>query len=451
MHDGTHEGGGRVPALVVAVFILWAVLWNIVGVYGASTFGHGPSTFTCLAGIGLLCALATPLSRRLAALPGRAPETLVVTVLTIAVYASLVVHTLVLADAVRSDIMVDIGRNTLEAARHFFDRRENPYATNCQMDRLAGLPHVTLAQGRWLIFGVPYDRGYPYFPVMFLAYQPFRLLDPGLEAIRYGNVVFMAAALVGTYWLAARLAAARRLAAWLAVASTVAIWALGYMVFRAGVTDLMIADFALFGFIALTYERGATAGVLFGLAMAAKLTPGALLVPILVAWQAKASAGPARWRLWLAAGAVLAGTLVPFIAWNPRAFLSATVLYTSVRHALGDDSSLWYFLPAALKTPFLVAGAAMVVAILVVGLRRRPLGIVDLVAVYFLAQLALVGFYKMIHTNYLWAVLPLGAVAFSVRLTSSLAGPQRQSGGSQRDASVAVGARPMEASATPAR
>jgi hypothetical protein len=409
----------RVPAAVLAFFILWALLWNIVGTY---TFGHGPQTFACLVAIGLLCA-ATPILPRLAALrAGRLPESLVIAVLAIAVLAWLAVHATILAQAVRSDRMVDIGRNTLEAARRLFDQRENPYATHCQMDRLVGLPHVTFAQGRPLIFGVPYDYGYPYFPVMFLAYQPFRLLDPGLEAIRYGNVVFFAAALVGAYWLAARLAPARRLAGWLAVASTVAIWGLGFTVFRAGVTDLMIADFALFGFIALTYECGVAAGVLFGLAMAAKLTPGALLLPIVAAWHAKSSAGPPRWPLWLSAAAVVAATLVPFVVWNPRAFLSATILYTAVRHALGDDSSLWYSLPTVLKTPFLVVGVAGVVAILVVGLRRRALGIADAVTVYFLAQLALVGFYKMIHTNYLWAVLPLGAVAFSVRLTAALAG-----------------------------
>jgi hypothetical protein len=423
------DGDDGIPLAALAPLAAWLALWNVLGVY---TFGHGPLSFACLAAIGALTAAATPLTRRLAAwrrlvVPRRA----VVAILAAVVLAAVVGHARMLERGVGSGRMIDIGRNTLCAGRRFFDDGVDPYAVRCHADDdatpIAGAPHVTYVRGELRMFGVPYAYGYPYFPAMFLSFEPFRQADRGLDAIRYGNACWLLLSVVGAFWLAVRLAPARAgpLAGWLAAAAIVPIWGLAFDLFRAGVTDLVIGVYLLGGLIAWTYRRPLVAGLGVGLAWAAKLLPGGLVVFALAVWSVRARpaarAGPAaRAWLWLGVAGAMAVVVLPFAVWLPGEFLSSTILYFLTARAGGDDSSLWYVLPGGLQTPFLVVGGAVVLAVVAAGVARRGATIGDLTRTTFLGYVAFVAFNKMIHLNYLWAVLPLGAAALAAAMAGAL-------------------------------
>jgi len=420
------ERDDGIPVLALAPLAAWVALWNVLGGY---TFGHGALSFACLTGIGAVCAAAGPLTRRLAVRRLVAPRRAVVAVLGVVVLGSMIGQARMLERGVGSDRMVDVGRNTLCAGRRFFDEGVDPYATNCQLLSVRGAPHVTYARGGLRMFGVPYAYGYPYFPAMFLSFEPFRRADAGLDAIRYGNACWLVLAVVGAFWLAVRLAPPRAgpLAGWLAAAATVPIWALGFDLFRAGVTDLVIAVYLLAGLIAWTYRRPLAAGVGVGLAWAAKLLPGGLVVFALAAWSARAR--PAgRAPLFVGIAAAMAVIVVPFVVWRPGEFLSSTILYYLTARAAGDDSSLWYALPSGLQTPFLVVGGAVVLAVVAVGVARRDATIADVARTSFLGYVAFVAFNKMIHLNYLWAVLPVGAAALAAATAGALE-PSGERGG----------------------
>jgi hypothetical protein len=85
--------------------------------------------------------------------------------------------------------LVDIGANTFVAGHWFMDG-ENPYAQRAQLvHRVEHAPGVTRSPaGQLLMWGVPYDYGYPYFPVMFLFYLPFLALPMGLREDRRGAI-----------------------------------------------------------------------------------------------------------------------------------------------------------------------------------------------------------------------------------------------------------------------
>jgi hypothetical protein len=403
--------------LTLLPVLAWVGLWNLLGAY---TFGHGRLIAACVAGLVLLQAAAGPLARWLARVSPVVPERAAVGGMVVAAALGFGLHVRALDRALESGKMVDIGRNTLCAGEALFERGTDPYAVRCQMLTVQGAPHVTWEHGRPRMFGVRYEYGYPYFPVMFLAYEPFRQLDGGLDSIRWANGLWLLLAMAGAGWLAARLCPGpqARLAATLGIAVTAAVPVLGYELFQVGVTDLIIAVFALAGFIALDRGHRFAAGALFGLVCAAKLLPGALLLPILAVWTWRSPPG-ARWRLWLGWAAATAATLLPFVAWDAPAFLSATILYYLSRHAPGDDTSLWFHLPGALQTPFLVAGAAAVGAVLVAGLRRRALATADLLAIWVLSYLTFCCFNKMIHLNYLWSILPLASAGLAAAIASS--------------------------------
>ncbi|HSQ64427.1 MAG TPA: hypothetical protein VLM85_14485 [Polyangiaceae bacterium] len=424
MNAGDHPADGAraresIPAIaILVVFVAWSILWNVIGSF---TFGWGPLTFACIAGTVVSCEMSPAIARRLAPRV-RVSARVAAIVFAFVTLAWMVWHGVTLSRALGSGRMVDVGLNTLEAGRRFFDLQGNPYATRCQLLGVAGAPHVTYRGGNTLMFGVPYYYGYPYYPVQFLVYEPARILIPGIDGLRWANVAFLVSGMGGAFWLAARLAPrTRSLAAGsLAVSLTVGIWALGFGLFRAGLTDFAIAVLVVYGFLAMTYERHATAGALFALALGCKLLPGALLVPIVGVWYVRHATRQARWRCGVAAVVTLLVTVVPFVVWNPAAFLSATTLYYLTKHAAGDDTSLYWFVPSFLRLPFLMLGLAIVVTMVARRLRpRAPLSIVDLVALAFTSSMVVTAFNKMIHLNYFWAVLPLGAVAVAVRLCAS--------------------------------
>jgi uncharacterized membrane protein len=173
--------------------------------------------------------------------------------------------------------------------------------------------------------------------------------------------------------------------------------------------------YALFGFIAVTYGRHRTAGALFGLALAAKLLPGAIFASVLVT---SYGSRPDRWRFVGALTAVVAASTVPFALWNGAAFVSATILFYLTLHASGDDTALWHFLPEWARVPFTLAGLVAMAWLFVKQARARESSVRELLRTCVLLDFVFLAFSPMMHLNYLLAVLPLGAVSLVIDATA---------------------------------
>ena len=408
-----------VPAAVAAS--AWCLLLHQVFEH---TWTFGPRTFVCVVLLGGLVAASRAMVRQagpLGLLEGPRLRTGLAWIALVAATGFTAAHLGTLYGhlfGARSDVRIaDVGLNTGCAADRLFERAENPYDHRCQLKSVAGAPHVHVDGRGTTMYGVPYDYGYPYFPVMFASYEPFCFLVESYRSILYGNLAFYAATIVGILWLALRLAPppARRETALVAVVAYSCVLGLGREIFYAGHTDGVIAVYAVFGFIALTYGRHRTAGALFGLALAAKLVPGAIFAAVLVAWYVRR---PERWRFIGALAATVAVTIVPFLIWDGRAFLSATILFYLTLHAPGDDTALWFFLPDGWRLPFTVVGAAGMVWLFARQARARGATVRDVLRTCVLLNLVLLAFSKMMHLNYLLAILPLGAVVLAVDATA---------------------------------
>jgi uncharacterized membrane protein len=247
---------------------------------------------------------------------------------------------------------------------------------------------------------------------MFLSYAPFRLIDQGQDAIRIGNAFWLALLLAGVGWLAFRLAppGRRPQAAGLSTLLLASTTGLGGQLFFFGITDVLIAAYAVLGLLALSYRRHVLAGALIGLAFAAKILPGLLIAAILFAWLARRGG----WKPALASFAVVSTiVLLPFVLWSPAAFFSATILFYLTHHAAGDTTSLWYFLPEALRLPFLLLGGLAVLGVTLWPLRSRSDDQRDLLRAIVAATFLFLAFNKMIHLNYQFAVVPLACVGLA--------------------------------------
>jgi len=399
--------------LLVAAVALggWLRLFDRIGV---ETWGHGEVTFFRLLGVVLLLGAASAVTRRLAL--GRLA--LPIAVLCAVAAVGLLVH---LGGELRVELerpenrhwLIDIGANTYVAGTHLLEGR-NPYAHRAQLwHRVDPGEGVRREGGRLLMHGLPYDYGFPYFPGMMLSYLPFRPLAEGYDAIRVGNFVLVLLNVLGLAWLGRRLAGGRPglAAGAIGAVAYLGVRVLGQEYLRFGVTDLAIATFCVYAFVALAHDRVVLAGVLFGAAQACKLLPGpALLLPVILqlGW------GPTSRRLLVAYALTASAIVLPFVAWDPARFFSSTVLFYLTYHANGDDTALWYFLSPGARPWFLVAGGALTLATLALGRLRRDLGLVWPLTLSFSAYVVFCAFNKMTHLNYLWGVYPLGCAALGV-------------------------------------
>jgi hypothetical protein len=405
---------------VVAVVIWCALLHEVF----EHTWTYGRRTFACILILAALVAGASGIARRASRsrLPSsRAASALLASLVVAATLVFTAFHVAALHAHLfgrnRSVPIVDVGLNTFCAADRFFDRGEDPYARPCQVKSVAGAPHVHVDERGTTMYGVPYEYGYPYFPVMFASYDPFREWTGSYRSILYGNLFFYAATVLGIGWLARRLATPGQVAwaALLAIAAYSCVLGLGREIFYAGHTDGVIAAYALFGFVAVTYARHRTAGVLFGLVLAAKLLPGAIFASVLVAWYWPR---PERWRFVGALAAVVAAFTVPFAIWNGAAFLSATILFYLTLHASGDDTALWHFLPEWARVSLTLAGVAAMAVLFLKQARAKKSSVPELLRACVLLDLVFLSFSPMMHLNYLLAVLPLGAVSLVTDATT---------------------------------
>ncbi len=225
--------------------------------------------------------------------------------------------------------LTDIATTTL-AAGDQLRAGGNPYATSFDASASGGAER----------FG-----GYKYLPVMIAAYLP--LGAPLAErGVVLTNLLLALATTDLVFRLAARLGDAR--AAWLATLLYLSLPLVPFQLFAKGATDLVAVAPLLLALLVL--ERSPTwAGLCVGLSIAAKLLPGALLLPCCL---------PATGRARLRFGAGVALGLLPalpFLLWSPGAFIDNIILFNLVRPA---DSTSWLF-----ERPAFVATLAHVVAI----------------------------------------------------------------------------------------
>jgi hypothetical protein len=192
--------------------------------------------------------------------------------------------------------------NTQAAAHNEFDLHLNPYST---MGELwwdpTNAPHVTKVNGQLYMFGVPYYRGYPYFPASILTYEPLRRIVPGIEYIRVGNIIALVATMVAIAWLTALFVPPgyKVVAAFLVVASFFCLWRLSWDYISEGETDVLMPLFALYGFIASYYKRPTISGLLFGWGFACKLLPSGLFCLIMLAYYWRKPSGGSSSCPWL--------------------------------------------------------------------------------------------------------------------------------------------------------
>lgn len=399
-------------ALLAAAAVAFLWLFHCVGL---QTWGFGRQNFARLLGVALLIAALPWLTRRLAPVRGRV--TLVIAVLSL-VLASLYVPPLVretrdvVGQPLRAADASDIARNTHCAGTALL-AGQNPYNTRCQLRGVVEPgPHVTVKGGVTRMFGMPYLYGYPYFPAMFLAYMPFRSLAAGFHSVRVANLAFLFLASLGVAWLAWKVTpVGGRL---LAVGTgLLAYWGnsviprelIGY-----GVTDILIAVLAIWAFVALAHRRILAAGVLLGLAQAAKLLPGPLLVLPALAYLTTR-----RERLTLGTAYVGTSLLVvgPALALSPGTFITSTIGFYLTHHAFGDTTAYYAYLAPGFRTVFSLVGYGLALGVasmgFFVGRGRQNLALP--VAQAYAAYIVLTAFNRMAHLNYLWGVHSLGAAA----------------------------------------
>lgn len=231
-------------------------------------------------------------------------------------------------------------------------------------------PHVidiattTMAAGQALLHGTnPYAApldigpesagftGYKYLPVMIAAYLPLAA-SLGQRGVLITNLIVWLAIL----WLMKRLAGARLAPLLLAMLPLVA-----EQIFAKGATDLL-AVLPLLGALALVERSPFWCGVSTGLSIAAKLLPGAAVLPALI---------PPERRAAFVAGVVV-GLLpvVPFVIAGPQAFWGNIVLFNLARTA--DDTSWLHFAPATVATAAHLAFAAAILGAAIFVWRRKP-------------------------------------------------------------------------------
>lgn len=423
-------GAGTEPSLVAPLALVggWSVLYNLVG---RLTWGWGPLTFACMMASFLLLCYVRPLTLGLdRALRGRvhiSNSTITrLAIFVILLYVALDVLALVQELLVERNTtyLLDIGANTYEAARWFFDEGVNPYTHKSQMWDLMtpDIPNVTVEGDQVFLYGVPYRYGFPYFPMMFMTLEPMRRLIEGYHAVRYFNLLLYGLNAVLIAAICRRLLDARiwRAGALLAVLAFLSerIWPVE--LFQHGVIDLILSFYGLLGFLAMAYGMPVISGVIFGMAFGCKLLPGPFWFTLVaIAWWKNAG-----WRVgakFTAVFTLVSGAIIlPFVAWDPWAFWSSTILYFMTAKQEGDDTAFWYFMPEPLKAPFLVLGGLWIGAVFLAFLIRRTPTVPDTMRFAFLTYIAFIAFNRQSHLNHLWSIYALGCAALVLLSMQSL-------------------------------
>jgi hypothetical protein len=335
------------------------------------------------------------------------------------------------------DIRMDQGQSTLKAAQGLW-HGENPYGEGALLD-----PYGYMARlGLRIAAGVgPHDVGPEVEPMLWRYWATHdpdlraRLLPPppqgasaaavretAILGYKYGPVPLLATALMAPALGPLAVTATN-------VVLTFALYALVWLILR---SSALPVEFAALGFIAvladhfpvwyymhfsdsdvwplvfcalavLAMMRGwqVALGAALGLALACKLFPSALYLPLLLVARS--------WRAAIACAAVALALFVPFALWDPSGFAGNFFLWTWL---MQPDVTSWIGrVPPALAWAIRCGIAALVVALywrLVLGRDSMPFRTLALINV------AIVAAGTVIHNNYvpwfsIWAALAVAA------------------------------------------
>lgn len=407
---------------LLILLVVWSVLFNIAGRF---TWGWGPLSFAILLAAFFLLVFVRPLARNLERLAaGRVLFTtqgieLLVGVI-IVVYVALDITAFVQEVQIsrNATYLIDIAANTYEAGRWFFAEGANPYTHFSQVwDQLTpDIPNVTVEDGRVYLYGVPYYYGFPYFPMMFISFEPFRQLIDTYNAVRAGNLVYYFVTMGLIVLICRRLVRPgyRRIVSLLCVVTFLSTRVWSTELFHEGVVDIIIAVYGLAGFLMLAYRKPVLSGVFFGLAFGCKLLPAPFWFTLVTWWWWK-DGGLRPAAIFATVFTLVSGVVIlPFVAWDPQAFVSATILYFLTSQGAGDSTSLWYFLPDALKTPLLVIGGVWIGILFIRFFMKRAPTAVDTMQYAFLTYVSFIAFNKQTHLNHLWSIFAMGCIALIV-------------------------------------
>ena len=317
-----------------------------------------------------------------------------------------------------TDWLIDIAQNTFTATA-FFAEGINPYTSNSQLlvtHFSSSMPNVNVIDEQITMFGIPYYNGYPYFPLMMLSYIPMFSLFESYAAIRVTHILLIVLNIIAFKLLIDKLITdkqSRQNALLIAITAYLGVVRYTLEAVAFGVTDMLIATYVIFCFVALTHERFLLAGLLLGCAQACKLLPAPfILVGIL--WMLYGHKS-----LWhFLSGYIITCTtfILPFLLWHPEGFISATILYYLTHHEGGDFTSLWYFLPKLAQPAFLIIGILLTFASIFVFTKKGKIDLVSCMAGSYTSYAIFMSFSKMTHLNYLWAVLPMGCIVLTVAI-----------------------------------
>lgn len=423
------------PAWGVLLILLgvWSVFFNVLGHF---TWGWGPLSFAMLLGAFFLAAYADRIAPLLAKgvekkfqIRRGAVESLALVIIILYIALDMLAFIQEMKIERNQTFLIDIAANTYEAGRWFFGEGLNPYTHFSQVwDPLTpDIPNVTVEGDETFLYGVPYFYGFPYFPMMFISFEPFRRVVESYNAVRVGNLVFYLANLGLIAGLCRSIAPAgyRRATALLAVLAFLSarIWA--NEIFHLGVVDIVISMYGLAGLLMVSRRKPVLCGICFGLAFGCKLLPAPMWA-VLVAWWWFRDGGLKPSLMFLAAFCIMSGALlVPFLAWHPGAFVSSTILYFLTSQGAGDDTSLWYVLPDVLKPLLLIAGGLWIAGLFIRFFLRRHLAMEDAIRYAFLTYVIFIAFNKQTHLNHLWSIYAMGCVGLTLTAVGALLGASK--------------------------
>jgi hypothetical protein len=262
----------------------------------------------------------------------------------------------------------------------------------------------------------PRFQGYKYLPLMGWVYLPLGLPfgDRGLVAT---NLLLQLATAALVWRLARAMASetAGRIAACLYLAVPLVI-----MQVLSKVSTDLVAVVPLLLALLCWERRPGISGLLVGLSILAKLTPGALFAPCLLP-----PAPAARWRYVLGIACGLLPVL-PYAIGAPDAFVDNIVIFNALRQS--DESSWLMTMPAAVSW---VAHGALIVLLLatLIGVWRRAPPLLVRCGLCTVLMLAALVLGPSPHQNYHLWWLPLYSVLLAVTLAS---GPPTEAAESSR-------------------
>src|SRR5262249_36144904 len=120
-----------------------------------------------------------------------------------------------------------------------------------------------------------------------------------------------------------------------------------------GIVDQAFALPLLVAILLAMLSRWRAAGVFAGLALASKHFPG---IPVVLALAIFVYRSGHLRNFVVTSVAAFLVVVLPFLLWDYEAFVSATVLHHLHEAGVGDDTALYFFLPAVWRTPFRLLG-----------------------------------------------------------------------------------------------